>query len=467
MSIPLTREQEAAVRSDAHALEIRAGAGTGKTTTLVRRVARHAREGEAARLQVITFTRDATATLARRLSILLGRDHDVRVSTFHQWAARELPAGSLRFFDERLGRQAVERALAGASLSLRRSLGSGRDEAAPRVLALLGYLKCTGATLPQALAGPYAHLAPWADALSAAQEAYEARKGDALDFDDLMIRFAEELRRSPSFRARVLARLDHLFVDEYQDVNAPQAAIVHALTTGRQAARATVVGDARQSIYGFRGGAPSHLEGFLAPYGRRGRRLALTVNFRAARRLVQAANAALPDAHPLRARPRAPQGDAPEVLAFPDPESEAAAVADAVEGWLARGEDPAEIAVLGRARHHLAAVADALAARAATPRARFAVELPRVALSTIHAAKGLEWNRVVLVGAREGGLPSEQALLAPPPARDALLAEERRLLYVALTRARRTFLATWSPGLRRAAPSRFLHALSPGAAASA
>src|SRR5581483_1321056 len=121
----------------------------------------------------------------------------------------------------------------------------------------------------------FAPLAPWEDALAGAQEAYERRKGDRLDYDDLLVTFRDRLRAQRAFREGVVARLDHLFVDEYQDVNALQADAVHLVTTGKDAPRVTVVGDARQSIYGFRGGDPRHLEGFLAPYGARGKRLAL------------------------------------------------------------------------------------------------------------------------------------------------------------------------------------------------
>jgi DNA helicase-2/ATP-dependent DNA helicase PcrA len=85
-----------------------------------------------------------------------------------------------------------------------------------------------------------------------------------------------------------------------------------------------------------------------------------------------------------------------------------------------------------------------------------------VKVATIHAAKGLEWDHVLLCGAREGGLPSDHALQAPEHVRDALVEEERRLLYVAITRARKSFLATWPRvGERRAhEPCRWLASLA-------
>jgi DNA helicase-2/ATP-dependent DNA helicase PcrA len=325
-----------------------------------------------------------------------------------------------------------------------------------------------------------------------------------------MITFRDKLRARKAFRRAVADRIDHLFVDEYQDVNAIQAETVHLLTTGRGAPRVSVVGDARQSIYGFRGGSPRHLDDFLAPYGKRGARRALSVCFRSERALVDAGNRALPSAFPLRARPRAPAGTAPAIVACEDDRSEAREVADRIERLLAEGADPHDIIVLARSRYlagryqeevverradaswaadrgavvgrviegfaarcrkaplPLASYADTLhgeearAARILSRRARVADDLPQrptvarllalprgedlfhVKVLTIHGAKGLEWDHVFLVGAREGGLPSDHALLSPENAREEMLDEERRLLYVALTRARRSVTVTWA-----------------------
>lgn len=522
LSDSLTAEQAASVACEAHALEIRAGAGTGKTHTLAHRVARLApAPSQQARCLVVTFTRDATANLQRRLALLLGRDHLVRVVSFHQWAARELPREERRFLEDAAARKAVHEGLARARPggAFSRALGvsaSGADDVAARVLGVLSYVKNAQTSLGAALDGPFVALAPWRDALETVQETYEQRKGDRLDYDDLLVTFRDRLKRKRDVRDAVRARLDHVFVDEYQDVNALQADAVRLVTTGEGAPRVTVVGDVRQSIYGFRGGAPAHLEAFLKPYGRAGKRLALTVNFRSDRALVAAGNLVLPTEHDLRARPGAPKGVAPALRACADPREEARAVADHVEALLAEGAEARDVAILARSRHlalayqeevvarradeawaedhpdAFAAAIDAFVAAARRERVRLddfaarlerdaqraarilarrarSVELPakptparllalprgedlfHVPVVTIHAAKGLEWDHVVLLGAREGGIPSDHALQAPEPVRDALLAEERRLLYVALTRARKSFLATWPErGERRA-----------------
>ena len=439
----LTREQRAAVACRAHALAIHAGAGTGKTLTLAHRVARFGDSPQAqARLLVVTFTREATASLQRKLSLLLGRDHLVRVSSFHQWASRELPPEDRRFLDEAEARRIL-------SALLRRSTRL-RMDGEERLQSFLGYVKNRETTVHDACLAAYTALLPHADELERIREAYESQKGDRMDYDDVLIAFRDRLR-SPRFRRAVAAKLDHLFVDEFQDVNGVQAETVRLLTTPLRSPRVTVVGDPRQSIYGFRGGAPSHLERFLEPYGTRGRLVALTTNFRSARRILDAANAVEPSPRPMRPRKGAPPGTSPRLRETREEAQEALAH---VEALLRGGADPAEVAVLCRARHLAEPYQRAVGRRLHEDDAPEGLD--RVVVRTIHAAKGLEWDHVVLLGAREGGIPSEHALRVP-----GLMDEERRLAYVAVTRARATFVA-FSSGT----PSRFFGNLTPPACAA-
>lgn len=508
MSDPeLTPEQRAAIDSTAHALEIRAGAGTGKTFTLAHRVARMARGGVPEhRLLVVTFTREATASVARRLGILLGRDHEVRVLSFHQWAARELPPEERRFLEDGEARRIVLQALQrratgpGFARALGVAPGSG-DDVATRVMGFLSYVRNAETTVGGAIDGPYAALAPYDALLRDIEETYVERKGGRLDYDDLILAFRDRLRRLPEFRKRVAGGLDHLFVDEYQDVNPAQAQTVKLLTKEDGAPGVTVVGDPRQSIYGFRGSSPRFLLDFLKAYGDRGERVALTRSFRSTRSIVAASNEILPDPHPLRAQPKASEGAAPRLLPCVDAAVEARAVADHVERLLGDGASPNDIVVLCRSRHLAAAYAEevqerrrcdlwakdnpdqiekadtapqkmgaAMLARAANVLERrrrlkslHSEPLLAVEVKTIHAAKGLEWDHVVVLGARDGGLPSDHALSAPKHCAKEILAEEQRLAYVAATRARRTLLFTWpEKGARRTyEPCRFLAPLLP------
>ena len=431
----LTAEQQRVVASQAHALEVRAGAGTGKTTTLAHRLARIAHDGAAEhRILAVTFTRDATAALSRKLAHLMGKGHGVRVSSFHAWAARELAPDEPRYLDQDDARRIVLRALQRRppKLGFDSALGGGED-VATRVLGFLSYVKNAETSVGGAIERQFPALATWAAELETLSERYQDAKGDRLDYDDLLVRFRDRVRRDASFRHDVAGRLHHLAVDEYQDVNAPQAEIVQLLTSARGAPGVTVVGDVRQSIYGFRGGTPAHLDRFLEPYGRRGARIPLTRSFRSTRAIVGAGNVILPDAHPLRPRPNAPAGVAPMVEGFADGKAEALAVVEHLQLLRAEGAQAADCAVLVRARPLAARYVDAARERG----------VDDVPVRTIHAAKGLEWDHVVVLGAREGGLPSSHVLRAPPSVQPELLSEERRLLYVAATRARKTLMITW------------------------
>ncbi|HWH09115.1 MAG TPA: 3'-5' exonuclease, partial [Candidatus Thermoplasmatota archaeon] len=172
-----------------------------------------------------------------------------------------------------------------------------------------------------------------------------------------------------------------------------------------------------------------------------------TTNFRSARRILDAANAVEPGPHPMRPRRGAPGGEPPRLRATREEGDDALAH---VEALLRGGADPAEVAVLCRARHLAEPFQRRLARRLHDEDAPEGLD--RVLVRTIHAAKGLEWDHVVLLGAREGGLPSDHALRVP-----GLLDEERRLAYVAVTRARRTFVA-----FAGGTPSRFLAGLTAG-----
>lgn len=448
----LTAEQRRAVASKAHALEIRAGAGTGKTTTLAHRLARIVADGSPEhRLLAVTFTRDATVALSRKLGALLGKGHGIRVSSFHQWAARELAAEEPRYLGQDDARRIVLRSLQTrpASAAFSSALGGG-DDVAARVLGFLSYVKNAQTSVGGAVERQFPALAPWIGDLEELWDRYHHAKGDRLDYDDLLLLFRERVGGSATFRAEVAARLDHLAVDEYQDVNGPQVDIVRALTTGKGAPDVTVVGDARQSIYGFRGGGPAHLDAFLEPYGRRGARVPLTVCWRSTRAIVHVGNALLPDAHPLRARPRAPAGNPPIVAGYDDGLAEAKGATARLRELLDAGAQPQDCVVLVRARPLASRFVDE--ARAAG--------IEEVPLRTIHAAKGLEWDHVVVLGAREGGLPSSHVLRASPAAQPALLEEEKRLLYVAATRARKTLMITYA-----GTPSRFLAPLREAPAA--
>ena len=542
-----------------------APAGSGKTTTLVARVAWlvGAAGADPADIAAITFNTRAAEELRARLDPALAplgiAAGSVRVRTFHALGLEILrDAGAC---PELLARDPVLRhACPDLDAAARRRL----DGAFSRLKLDLGVTAADVARDPAP--GPVAR------AFLAYEAALAASGG--IDFDDLVALALRQLEADTTLLARWRSRCAHLLVDEVQDVDASQLRL--ALLLSAPANRIFLVGDDDQSIYGWRLADVRRVLGLAAALPGL-RRVDLEVNYRCPAPVVAAAvqlvehNA---ERFAKRVRPR--PGAAGRLVLAPartarDPAAEMAVAARVLDGWPADGgtravlartrrellpatalalergipfradgvtmllEDPrldgilAEAAALPAAIPHLlrlGRVAVALARRdlgpagsaapagpaavgdwarrspagwmaAASPpdtadlddpgadeppladllaavlawataqptlealtiaidraRARLAAlreEEPQLTLATAHATKGLEFDHVLVVGISEGRFPSPRSLAdAADPAR--ALEEERRLAYVAWTRARRSLTLAYEPD----GPSRFL-----------
>ena len=264
----LNREQQQAVQHGDGPLLIVAGAGTGKTKTLVHRVAHQVLQGVApGRILLLTFTRRAAAEMLRRADALLrqlhGRDQHrggwltgaVWGGTFHAVAARLLrldaPAAGLEPSFTILDRSDAEDLLD----VVRTETGlSKTDRRFPRKGTCLAiYSHCVNAR--QGLADVLSAHFPWcrehADDLKRLFAAYGERKeaGGILDYDDLLL-FWHGLLADPQAGAAIRSRFDCVLVDEYQDTNRVQAEILKWLRPGGRGL--TAVGDDAQAIYSFR-----------------------------------------------------------------------------------------------------------------------------------------------------------------------------------------------------------------------
>jgi DNA helicase-2/ATP-dependent DNA helicase PcrA len=232
------------------------------------------------------------------------------------------------------------------------------------------------------------------------------------------------------------------------------------------------VGDPNQSIYGFNGAAPSLMADILVTWPDTVV-LDLTRNHRSTANIIAVANTLLEEGA-RGIEPAKPEGDVPLIRDYDTDAQEAEHVAT----WLAAKHQPGSpwhsLAVLARTNAQLELVASYLDAAGIpyerrgpehSPASDLAAELPTrrfeepdhdaVALSTIHRAKGLEFQHVAAIGWAEGQLPNYNATSSEQ------LAEEQRLAYVALSRAEQSLLITWSRGRNDPRypdrlPSRFL-----------
>ena len=262
----LNPPQREAVRHERGALLILAGAGSGKTRVITRRIAWlcEARGARPDSILAITFTNKAAGEMRQRTQALFagpaGSADSWRnapwISTFHALCARilrrdiEMLGGYTRDFsiyDTSDRNQAIKKALQGE--------GFDATQFKPaQIGAWISERKNRGATVESELAaldGDSAGIAH--EAAARAWRAYEAqmRAANALDFDDLMLKVLELFELHPGVRDGYARRFRHVMVDEYQDTNRVQYLLMRHLAAEHESL--SVCGDPDQSIYGWRG----------------------------------------------------------------------------------------------------------------------------------------------------------------------------------------------------------------------
>ena len=533
-----------------------AGAGSGKTSVITRRIAYgvHTGEHDPRRSVAVTFTTKAAGEMTRRLRAL-GVD-GVRVRTFHAAALKQL-----RYYWPRyIGGQVPELlpAKAGVVAASAAAIGLANDKAAIRdAAAEIEWAKTQGLHPDAYAAAVTARGRPPVGAFSTPEMVrlfteYERRKDAAgrIDFEDVLLLMVALLEGEPRVRAHLQPALAHLTVDEYQDASPLQQRLLDGWLGNND--NICVVGDPMQTIYTFAGADATLLERFPRRYDDT-TVVQLTRTYRCSPEVVVAANGVLAAARaPLRLRSARAAGPAVRVTGYPDEAAESTGVARRVQELMDEGVSPGQMAVLVRmnamTERFEAAFADAgipyriaggsgyfrrpevrqaisvirgaavsgedtadvgdvvemlltglgwsvtppagagavrekwesLAGLAAAAReyaagtpdgglTGFAAELldraehqdapdaEGVTLTSLHAAKGLEWDAVFLVGLLEGVLPHGSAETT------ADVDEERRLFYVGITRAARhldiSYASAKSPRGRARTPSRFLDAL--------
>jgi DNA helicase II / ATP-dependent DNA helicase PcrA len=569
----LNPAQREAVETTAGPLCILAGAGTGKTRVISRRVAYAIATGAVhpGHVLVVTFTDKAANEMRERLAAL--GFPGVQAQTFHAAAFRQL-----RYFWSRLSEGRLPEVLDSKAPLLgpiQRSLPGGYKFTAVKDLAdELEWAKARrlDPSSYEAAAEAMGRTPPIpGDLFAGVFRRYERAKERAgrIDFEDMLVRMLEGFERRQDVATEFRGQYRWFSVDEYQDTNPLQQALLEAWLGDRR--DLAVVGDEDQTIYTFTGATSEYLTGFVRRFPE-ARVVRLEDNYRSSPEVLALANRLLTatPGRPDRAKrlvATRPSGPEPAVAAFENDEREVEAVVAEI-GRLARaGVDTDEVAVLVRTNAQIPRFEEALAAagiryqvrgelffrrtevlraigvlRSRTARsaggglvdaleaiwferfgfrrdeepdgeearqrhaslvtllgiaerleahgadggpdpgegagpagmARFLEEIGRraaqeaegtgggVNLLTYHRAKGLEFDAVLLPSVEEGVLPIRQA------STPAEVAEERRLLYVGLTRARVHLWLSWAA--RRAGasgreqsrkPSRFLDDLVP------
>jgi DNA helicase-2/ATP-dependent DNA helicase PcrA len=351
----LDPQQHAAATAGPGATLVVAGAGTGKTRTLVYRVAYLVETGTPAeQIALLTFTRRAAAEMLTRAGRLLdGRCERVRGGTFHA-----LGLAILRQHAERIGYPRaftlLDTADAADVIDLLRTQG-GFDASQKRfprkgtVQALLSASVNRGEPLADIIQQTAPQFAVHTEAIAALGDAFAGYKREAglMDYDDLLALTVRLLDDHADVRAAVSGSLRHVLVDEYQDVNGLQADLVERLASVH--GNLTAVGDDAQAIYGFRGSDVRHILGFAERYPG-ARILKLQRNYRSTTPILDLANTVLAgvgyDKRLVAAR--TDPGETPALVRAPDDADEARFVAQVVLDAREAGVPLGRIGVLFR-----------------------------------------------------------------------------------------------------------------------
>ncbi|GAB3295421.1 UvrD-helicase domain-containing protein [Parasphingorhabdus pacifica] len=307
----LNPQQREAVAHSGSPLLVVAGAGSGKTRVLTNRIANLLAEGvHPGQIMAITFTNKAAAEMKERVADLVGRRANAMwVSTFHSMCVRVLrrEAATLRemlqgsgehsgfssnfsIYDADDSRRLITMIAREQELDSKRyparTLGAQISNLKNELLTPDEAAERAGNDMERKVAQVYA--------------TYRRRLVDsnALDFDDLIMRTVELLRAYPAVAEHYRRRFRHVMVDEYQDTNHAQYALVRELVgtepteSGLEPAELCVVGDADQSIYAFRGATIRNIEEFERDYPD-ARTITLEQNYRSTQTILSAANAVI------------------------------------------------------------------------------------------------------------------------------------------------------------------------------
>ena len=289
----LTAPQAASVVHRGGPLLIVAGAGSGKTRVLTRRIAHLIATGDAAPRQIlaITFTNKAADEMRSRVSELVGpRAQRMWVSTFHSACVRILRAhgdrlgykGSFTIYDDADSRRLVE--------IIARELDIDTKKMSPR--SMLGQISQAKSRRQGPAEFRAAAISIFDRRIADVFDLYQQRmlSANAMDFDDLLSNAVRLFHEHPDVLEHYRTRFTHILIDEYQDTNAVQNALAVQLAGGHR--NIVVVGDSDQSVYRFRGADISNILDFEQAFPD-ATAITLDQNFRSTQTILDAANAVI------------------------------------------------------------------------------------------------------------------------------------------------------------------------------
>ncbi|QDT06376.1 ATP-dependent DNA helicase PcrA [Rubripirellula lacrimiformis] len=345
----LTEAQREAVGHIEGPMLILAGPGSGKTRVVTHRIANMIHQGVPPwQIAALTFTNKAADEMRHRVDSL-APNQPVWMGTFHRFCAQLLRryatmvglAENYSIYDTQDSKQAMKRAVMAAGVST--------THASPdQIASSISHAKNRLMT-PETMQGQI--LRPL-DALAAkVYPVYQQQllTANAVDFDDLLLHIANLLRENPEIRSELDNKYKYILVDEYQDTNLAQYAIVRALSIDQP--NLAVTGDPDQSIYGWRGADLNNILDFEKDYPSV-KTARLEKNYRSTPNILRAADQLIRHNRKRKAKDLFtdhPEGDAVVLRMFQDGYQEADGIADEIVHAIAEeGMKPSDFAIFCR-----------------------------------------------------------------------------------------------------------------------
>ena len=430
----LNREQyRAAMHTDGPMLVL-AGPGSGKTHLLVERIRMMIEDRgiDPGCISVITFSKKAALQMQARFEKQVG-SYPVTFGTFHA-----VFYNILKDFDPDIGRLITEeeqKEFIRASLAPSAAREADDDEII-RLAGMVSAYRNSAGSYSDRAASSLQHDPEAGAKIAALSSRYESmcRKKGVIDFDDMILLCNRALYEHEMFLRRWQEKYRYILVDEFQDINEGQYDTLRLLAGDRM--NVFAVGDDDQSIYAFRGARPELMKKFIRQY-RGCAQVTLTMNYRCCRKVIGAADTLIRHnsdrlQRPMQENLPEKSGGYVEVICAESAPVQAMYVCDRIEELIEeKGYSLRDFAVLYRSDH-----CAKIFGRTAKERGLYSEkdESGSIRMMTAHASKGLEFSCVFIIGLQEGLFPHYLDM-------EGDCEEERRLMYVAMTRAReRLFL---------------------------
>jgi DNA helicase-2/ATP-dependent DNA helicase PcrA len=356
----LNPQQLAAVTAPPGPALVLAGAGAGKTRTLIYRVAYLLEQGiPADRILLLTFTNKAAREMMRRVSDLLGNElSDLWGGTFHSIGHRFLRRhaqaigyqNNFTISDREDARDLLKACIGASEIDTKGT----RFPKADVVAEILSFAVNTRKTIRQTVDDQYPFFVGVVAELEKLATMYAKRKRDTnvVDFDDLLVLWLKLLEDDEQVRDRYQRRFQFILVDEYQDTNKIQGEIIDLLAAKNE--NVMVVGDDSQSIYSWRGANFKNILEFPKRYAK-SQIYKIETNYRSTPEILKVANAAIAANQNQFAKELAParkSGAKPAIVPCGSAHEQSAFIAQRMLELRDEGVDLNQIAVLYRSHFH-------------------------------------------------------------------------------------------------------------------